>query len=51
MNRRKGKKQSAKATLGEVTKEIAKPRVIKSEESGVRLPLTETLIVENNVEK
>jgi hypothetical protein len=30
MNQRKAKKESAKATLAEVTKEMAKPRVAKS---------------------
>jgi hypothetical protein len=30
MDKRKPKKQSAKATLAEVVKEMAKPRVVKS---------------------
>jgi hypothetical protein len=52
MDKRKTKKQSAKATLAEVIKEMAKPRVAKSarEQSSV-FSRNEVLVVENNVEK
>jgi hypothetical protein len=49
MNKGKTKKQSAKATLAEVIKEMAKPRVAKSarEKSGPKV----ALVVENHIEK
>jgi TolA-binding protein len=48
MNKGKTKKQSAKATLAEVIKEMAKPRVAKSaRESGPKV----ALVVENHIEK
>ena len=47
----KSKKQSAKATLAEVIKEMAKPRLTKSAREQL-LGLSEpVLVVENDVEK
>jgi hypothetical protein len=50
MDKRKTEKQSAKATLAEVVKEMAKPRVTKSARE-FRFLRSEVLVVENNVEK
>jgi hypothetical protein len=50
--RKKSKKQSAKATLAEVMKEMAKPRVAMSAREvsvyGLRI---DALVVENDIEK
>jgi hypothetical protein len=51
MSKRKTKKQSAKATLAEVIKEMAKPRVAKSAREQNSVFRNEVLVVENNVEK
>jgi hypothetical protein len=51
MGKRKQKKQSAKATLAEVTKEMAKPRVARSAREHGHIFRDEVLVVENNVEK
>jgi TolA-binding protein len=51
MDKRKTKKQSAKATLAEVIKEMAKPRVARSAREHSRIVRNEVLVVENNVEK
>jgi hypothetical protein len=51
MDKRKQKKQSAKATLAEVVKEMAKPRVASSAREDSHIFRDEVLIVENNVEK
>jgi hypothetical protein len=53
MGKRKLQKQSAKATLAEVTKEMAKPRVARSarEHSHSHIFRNDVLVVENNVEK
>ena len=51
MSKRKTKKQTAKATLAEITKEMAKPRVAKSARHDSRIFRNEVLVVENNVEK
>jgi hypothetical protein len=41
----------AKATLAEVTKEMAKPRVAKSARQHRRVFRNEVLVVKNNIEK
>ena len=54
MDKRKTKKenaQSAKVTLAEVVKEMAKPRVAKSARDDGRIYRDELLVVENNVEQ
>ena len=51
MSKRKPKKQSDKATLAEVAKEMAKPRVARSAREDSRMFRNEVLVVENNVEK
>jgi hypothetical protein len=51
MDKRKQKEQSAKATLAEVVKEMAKPRVASSAREDSHIFRDEVLIVENNVEK
>jgi hypothetical protein len=51
MGRRKTKKQSDKATLAEVMKEMAKPRVAMSAREHCRIVRKEVLVVENNIEK
>ena len=43
--------QLAKATLAEVVKEMAKPRVAKSARRNRRVFRNEALVVKNNVEK
>ena len=43
--------ESAKATLAEVTEEMAKPRVAKSARRYRRVFRSEGLVVKNNVEK
>jgi hypothetical protein len=51
MGKRKTKKQSAKTTLAEVMKEMAKPRVATSARENGHIFRNAVLIVENNVEK
>jgi len=51
MGKRKIKKQSAKATLAEVTKEMAKPRVVMSAREASPSPSNTALVVKNDVEK
>jgi hypothetical protein len=54
MGKRKNKEETAeyaKATLAEVTKEMAKPRVAKSARQHRRVFRNEVLVVKNNVEK
>jgi hypothetical protein len=51
MGKRRTKKQLAKATLAEVTKEMAKPRVAMSAREHSRTFRNEPLVVKNNVEK
>jgi hypothetical protein len=51
MANRKIQKQSAKATLAEVIKEMAKPRVAMSAREHFHIVRKEVLVVENNVEK
>jgi hypothetical protein len=51
MSKRKTKKQTAKATLAKITKEMAKPRVAKSARDDGRIYRDELLVVENNVEQ
>jgi hypothetical protein len=51
MSKNKAKKRSAKATLAEVTKEMAKPRVAKSARQPNHIFRNEPLVVENHVEK
>jgi hypothetical protein len=51
MGKRKTKKQSAKETLAEVTKEMAKPRVARSAREHSHIFRDEVLVVENDVEK
>jgi hypothetical protein len=51
MGKRKTKKQSAKATLAEVVKEMAKPRVAMSAREQDHISRNEVLVVENDVEK
>jgi TolA-binding protein len=49
--KKKSKKQSAKATLAEVVKEMAKPRVAMSAREHSHFLRNEVLVVENDVEK
>jgi hypothetical protein len=51
MGKRKAKKQSAKATLAEVIKEMAKPRVASSAREQGHISRDKVLVVENDVEK
>ena len=51
MSKRKQTKQSAKTTLAEVVKEMAKPRVASSAREDSHIFRDEVLVVENNVEK
>jgi hypothetical protein len=51
MGKRKPKKQSDKATLAEVTKEMAKPRVARSAREHSHIFRDQVLVVENDVEK
>ena len=51
MAKRKTQKQSAKATLAEVIKEMAKPRVAMSAREHCHIVRSEVLVVENDVEK
>ena len=51
MGKRKTKEQRDKATLAEVNKEMAKPRVAMSAREHRHIVRKEVLIVENNVEK
>ena len=48
---RKAKKQSAKATLAEVIKEMAKPRVAMSARGHCHILQNGVLVVKNNAEK
>jgi hypothetical protein len=51
MAKRKTQKQSAKATLAEVIKEMAKPRVAMSAREHRHIVRSDVLVVKNNVEK
>jgi hypothetical protein len=51
MGKRKTKEQQEKATLAEVIKEIAEPRVAMSPRELFHVVRKEVLVVENNVEK
>jgi hypothetical protein len=51
MAKQKTPKQSAKATLAEVIKEMAKPRVAMSAREHYHMVRSETLVVKNNVAK
>jgi hypothetical protein len=51
MDKRKTKKQSAKATLAEVSREMDKPRTVKSVREYGSVSLDEVLVVKNDVEK
>jgi hypothetical protein len=51
MAKRKIEKQSAKATLADVIKEMAKPRVAMSAREDRHIVRKEVLVVENNIEK
>jgi hypothetical protein len=51
MAKRKTQTQSAKATLAEVIKEMAKPRVAMSAREHCHMVRKEILVVENNVQK
>jgi hypothetical protein len=51
MDKRKVKRQSAKATLAEVIKEMAKPRVAMSAREHGYIFRNEVLVVKNDVEK
>jgi hypothetical protein len=51
MAKGKTQKQSAKATLAEVIKEMAKPRVAMSAREHCHVVRKQVLVVENNVEK
>ncbi len=51
MPKRRTQQQSAKVTLAEVIKEMAKPRVAMSAREDRHIVLREVLVVENNVEK
>jgi hypothetical protein len=51
MAKRKTKEQEEKATLAEVIKEMAKPRVAMSAREHFHIVRKEPLVVENNVEK
>jgi len=49
MNKKKIKKQSAKATLAEVTREMAKPRVARSAREPSHIFRNKVLVAENYV--
>jgi len=51
MRKRRPQKQSAKETLAEVVKEMAKPRVAMSAREQRHMLRNKFLIVKNNVEK
>ena len=51
MGKKKTKKQSAKETLAEVIKEMAKPRVAMSAREHCHTVRKDVLVVQNNVEK
>jgi hypothetical protein len=51
MGKRKTKKQVARETLAEVTKEMAQPRVAMSAREHSPSVRNEVLVVENDVEK
>jgi hypothetical protein len=51
MGKRKAKEQLDKATLAEVIKEMAKPRVAMSAREHRHIVRKEVLVVENDVEK
>ena len=51
MVKRRTKKQSVKATVAEVTREMAKPRVAMSAREHGRSFQNKLLVVKNNVEK
>jgi hypothetical protein len=51
MGKRKQEKQSAKATLAEVVKEMAKPRVASSAREDSHILRDEVLVVKNDVEE
>ena len=51
MGKTKVKKQFAKATLAEIIKEMAKPRVAMSAREHCHIVRKEVLVVENDVEK
>jgi hypothetical protein len=51
MGKRKTRKQSAKETLAEVVKEMAKPRVVMSAREETPSSSNTVLVVENDVEK
>jgi hypothetical protein len=51
MSKKETKKQSAKATLAEVIKEMAKPRVASSAREHRHIFRDDVLVVENDVEK
>ena len=51
VSKKKTKKQSAKATLAEVIKEMAKPRLASSAREHRHILRDEVLVVENHVEK
>jgi len=51
MGKRKTKGQHDKATLAEVLKEMAKPRVAMSAREHCHIVRREVLVVENNVQK
>jgi predicted secreted protein len=51
MGKRKTKEQQEKATLAEVIKEMARPRVAMSAREHCHIVRKEVLVVENNVQK
>jgi hypothetical protein len=51
MSIKKAKKLSAKATLAEVTEEVAKPRVVASARERNQIVRNEGLVVKNDVEE
>jgi hypothetical protein len=51
MAKRKTQKQSAKATVAEVIREMAKPRVAMSAREHYHIVRNEVLVVKDNVEK
>jgi hypothetical protein len=51
MGKRKTKKQSAQATLAEVIKEMARPRVAMSARGHSHIVRNEVLVMKNDVEK
>ena len=51
MGKKKAKRQSDKATLAEVIKEMAKPRVASSAREQSPFFRNEVLVVQNDVEK